>query len=168
MCYAYDDASQEERDELTKKLCGIIEIELPEADYDDVKTEQLNDVQARINDAKADIDALHTTLIERGFHKAATYVGNASDHIFNFLDYWLKYGLNCPRTTNLIERLIRELGRRLKRIGACWKPEGAARMAHIVITRLLSPKEWLDYWNRKMRINGRVFFMVRGVNPSKA
>ena len=67
-----------------------------------------------------------------------------------------------------IERLMRELARRLKRIGACWTARGAAKMARIVIKRLLSPKKWEDYWNRRMRINGRCVFIIRGVNPSDA
>jgi len=43
------------------------------------------------------------------------------------LRLWLETGIVCPRTTSIIENLIRELVRRLKKIGWNWSDAGAER-----------------------------------------
>jgi hypothetical protein len=161
-----DDASKSRRKALGKELREIIEIEIPEDDYDELDDEQLQSVKDDIQSARDEVDALHRSLLRKGFQAAATYIERARDNMFNYLDYWLKYGLNCPRTTSLIERLMRELARRLKRIAFGWSENGAAKVARIIVKRILTPEKWNEYWNQKMRIDGKVHFQVLGVNPA--
>lgn len=163
-----DQAAKSRRAALTEQLRRVIAIEVPAGDYDELAEGQVQSVKTQIERAREQVDELHRSLLRQGFDKAATYIRSARDKMFTYLEYWLKYGLNCPRTTSLIERLMRELARRLKRMAFGWSDKGAGKLARIIIKRILTPGKWKEYWNRKMRIDGKVHFQVLGVNPAQA
>lgn len=58
---------------------------------------------------------------------------------------------------------MREIGRRLKKIAFGWSEEGAAKMAHISIKRITSAHEWEEYWQKRLRITGKVVLVYCGV-----
>ena len=62
-----------------------------------------------------------------------------------------------------VERLMRELGRRLKKMAFGWSEPGAARIARIIIRRITTPQLWERYWQRRLRLNDAVHFICRGV-----
>jgi hypothetical protein len=62
----------------------------------------------------------------------------------------------------MIERMMREIGRRLKKIAFGWSEKGAAKMARIIIKRITSSGEWEKYWNDRLRLNGNVMLVFRG------
>ena len=64
----------------------------------------------------------------------------------------------------VVERMMREIGRRLKKIAFGWNEKGAAKMARIIIKRITSAGEWEKYWNEKLRLNGNVIIIFRGVS----
>ena len=72
-------------------------------------------------------------------------------------------GVAAPRTTSYLERLMREIGRRLKRIAFGWSEAGAAKMARIIIRRFCSAEQWTTYWKTKLGITGKVIIQFRGV-----
>ena len=76
-------------------------------------------------------------------------------HLFGHLRLWLETGIVCPRTTSIIENLIRELVRRLKKIGWNWSDAGAERMGRIVMIRRYDPEAWEEYWKERMNLQGR-------------
>jgi hypothetical protein len=69
-----------------------------------------------------------------------------------------------PRASSMIERLMRELGRRLKRIAFGWSERGAAKMARIIIKRVTSAREWTAYWHARLRITGKVTLTLERVS----
>ena len=81
--------------------------------------------------------------------------------MFGYLEFWLKTGLVVPRTNSFMERLMRELGRRIKKIGFGWTEEGAAKMCRILIRRISDPAEWERWWEQKLGIVGNVLFTLR-------
>ena len=50
-----------------------------------------------------------------GYATAATYIRRAKFGMFGYIRRWLKWGLISPRASPMVERVMRELGRRLKK-----------------------------------------------------
>ena len=89
---------------------------------------------------------------------------NATDHIFTVVDKWLEYGYMSPKAISLLERVMREMGRRIKKIGASWKEKGLLAVAKILLTRIYNPQQWDDYWNQILDIQGRCSVKSLSVN----
>ena len=75
----------------------------------------------------------------------------------------MKTGFRCPRTTSYLERLMREIGRRLKKIAFGWSERGAAQMTRILIRKIVNPQQWEDYWKKVLRLDGHVQILFRSV-----
>jgi len=58
---------------------------------------------------------------------------------------------------------MREIGRRLKRIAHGWSEEGAAKMTRIILKRMLAPEDWLQYWNKRLGLDGNVRLLLQTV-----
>ena len=102
---------------------------------------------------------------EKNWQGVAQYVRNATTRLFGYLEFWLETGLAAPRTTSYMERLMRELGRRIKRLGFGWTEEGAARMCRILIRRITDPQGWETWWKEKLAILDNVIFTLRDIRP---
>ncbi len=78
--------SSEERNEL-------LYIDLPEADADSLKSlEDKLKIEVKLKDMKIAIEALIKELHALGYKKAKGFVENAKDHLFTYIDSWLKTG----------------------------------------------------------------------------
>jgi len=56
------------------------------------------------------------TFQEKGYKHGASYLENLSGRLFTNIELWLKTGIIVPKTISLLEKVFREIGRRLKRI----------------------------------------------------
>lgn len=157
-----DKAPLGERRAMQSRIAGLIGIELPESDFEKVKPEDKDTLVEKMETAEEKLDELVAELAGKGYHKAATYVRNAKKSLFSYVRFWLKYGLVCPRAASMIERMMREIGRRLKKIAFGWSEKGAAKMARIIIKRITSAGEWEKYWRDRLRLNGNVVLVFRG------
>lgn len=157
-----DKAPLDERKAMRGRVAGLIGIEVPEEDFEKVKEEDKTELIEKTEKAEEKLDELVAELAGKGYHKAATYVRNAKENLFSYVRFWLKYGLVCPRAASMIERMMREIGRRLKKIAFGWSEKGAAKMARIIIKRITSAGEWEKYWNDRLRLNGNVILVFRG------
>ncbi|MFH1731148.1 MAG: hypothetical protein ABIF82_05810 [Planctomycetota bacterium] len=88
---------------------------------------------------------------------------DAKDRLFTCVRFWLATGLISPRASSMIERMMLEIGRRLKRIAFGWSERGAAKMARIILKRITTAGEWRAYWNDRLRIQDNVILFCRGV-----
>jgi len=158
-----ENAERSERRRTQKHLRGIIGIELPREDFQQVSHEDTMHIARSTAEAEEKIDLLIRDLIRRGYRRAAGYVRSAKRRLFTYIRLWLKHGLVCPRVSSMIERMIREIGRRLKKMAYGWSKKGAARMARIIIKRITSADQWEDYWRKRFRINDSVILAYRGV-----
>lgn len=158
-----ESASKEERRSTQKQLAGILGIELPEEDFEQVAEEDKAKIEQATEEAEEKIEQLVVELAQKGYSQAASYVANAKDRLFSYVRFWLRYGLVTPRVSSMIERMMREIGRRLKRIAFGWSEKGAAKMARIIIKRITSAGEWKAYWNKRLRISGNVVLVYRGI-----
>jgi hypothetical protein len=161
-----DGAKKDERRKMQSQLAGIIGIELPAEDFERVSEKDKADVGQATAAAERQLEGLVNTLAARGYERAAKYIRYAKDWLFTYVRWWLKSGLVMPRASSMIERLMRELGRRLKRIAFGWSERGAAKMARIIIKRITSAREWTAYRNARLRITGKVTLTLERVSST--
>lgn len=150
---------------IQKALSGAIGIELPEEDFSMVSEEEKDAIEERMEKVERAIEKLIEYLEVNRYEKAANYLKNCLKNMFSYIKRWLKYGLICPRASSLIERLIRELGRRLKKIAYNWSDRGAGKIARIILKKITAIEQWEEYWNKKMKIIGSVFVRLANYKP---
>lgn len=151
-----EDLSREAVSELKSELCGIINIDLPKKDFEKISLEDRLNIEIKTKKAEKELDNLIGEFVDRGYRQAARYLSNAKASMFNYVKSWLRTGIVHPRVTSQIERMMREIGRRIKKIGHGWSPKGAAKLTRIIIKKITSPIEWENYWKNKMQITGQV------------
>jgi hypothetical protein len=158
----FDKAPLTQRRQEQKKLAAIIGIELPKEDFEHVKSEDKQQLEEKVRMADCQLDKLVGTLQEKGYGQAATYIASAQKRLFGYISFWMRTGVAAARTTSYLERLMRELGRRLKKIAFGWSEAGAAKMARILIRRICGQQQWIDYWKNRLGFTGKVLVSFRG------
>ncbi len=159
-CMHHDGAPLEQTKQLQKGLAGVLAVELPEGDFKEVKESEKDEIEKRIEDADETLGRLINFLNKHGYNKAATYIAGARKNMFSYVRRWLKLGIICPRASSLIERVIRELGRRLKKLAYNWSDKGAAKIARIILKKFTNQKEWEEYWKNRLGIIGNVVLNI--------
>ena len=142
--------SQPEMDKI-KQLIGI---ELPEGDFEILKDEDKKCVTEKYESSKKEIKALIKTFSDKGYKHGASYLANLSDRLFTNIELWLKTGVIAPKTTSLLERVFREIGRRLKRIAWGWSDKAVTNISKMIMIRQYSRDKWEQYWKNKLGIKG--------------
>ena len=160
----YDDgvkkpAQQEHLD----RLAALLHVQMPGADIEKITPEERAELEKKLFGLAGEFDALIATLEQNGHHQAAGYLRASQAHTFRWLAFWLKTGIRCPRTTSKLERLMREIGRRLKKIAFGWSEKGAAQMTRILIRKIVNPQEWEEHWKKVLRLDGHVKILFRSV-----
>ena len=157
-----EDAGLIERKVEAKKLSSLLAIGVPETAHEVINEEERAKLIERVEAAEEELDELIKSLKKRGYQMAATYVSNAKNRLFTYLGTWLEFGIHCPRTNSLIERLMREIGRRLKKIGFGWSETGAAKMTRMILAKLLSREKWDVYWKERKNDHGNAIILFIG------
>lgn len=142
--------SQPEMDKI-KKLIGI---ELPEGDFELLKEEDKQQINEKYESSKTQIKELIETFREKGYRHGASYLENLSDRLFTNIELWLKTGVIAPKTTSLLERLFREVGRRLKKIAWGWSDKAVTNISKMIMIKQYSREKWEQYWKEKLGIKG--------------
>jgi hypothetical protein len=149
---------------IQKALAGVLAIEVPEEDFSKVTESQKDDIEERMEKAEAAVIKLTSYLQGQGYTSAATYLDNARRGMFGYVRRWLRSGIICPRASSMIERIMRELGRRLKKLSYNWSDKGVTKMARIILKKFTDPKQWNEYWKNKLRLDGNVTFGMISIN----
>lgn len=144
------------------KLKHLIGIELPQGDYELLKDQDRQAVEEKYRSSKAEIVELIDVFKERGYCKGAAYLENLSERIFTNIDIWLKTGVIAPKTTSLLERIFREIGRRVKRIAWGWSDDTVTKLSKMIILKKYAKDKWEQYWKQKLGIDGH--FSIRIVH----
>jgi len=158
-----DKAEKIERRQMQKKLAAIIGIELPEEDFEKVEDSDKTSLAQAVAAAECDVRKLIKKLLDKGYGRAADYLIRASKNMFSYVRRWLLTGIVGPRASSMIERMMRELARRLKRMAFGWSEEGAAKMARIIIKRFTSAGQWEKYWKDRLRIQDNVILALKSI-----
>lgn len=160
-----DGGTVKESKPLQKALAGVLAIELPGEDVSEVSETQKDEIEERMENAESAIVKLISYLEAQGYNKAANYLENARRGMFGYIRRWLKLGIICPRASSMIERVMRELGRRLKKLAYNWSDKGIAKVARIILKKFTDLKQWNDYWKKKLRLDGNVIFGLINISP---
>lgn len=160
-----DIASKEHAIEFSKKLGDIIYIEIPEQDIDPIKNmEHKLKIELKYKEMKQKLDEFIKELKVMGYRKTMTFIENSKNQLFSYIDNWLKTGVSNPKVTSLVERMMREIKRRIKKIGFAWSERGAEQMTRLVLLQLSSTKEhWDVYWKNKMGFDSKIKLSFLGV-----
>lgn len=163
-----DGARVKEQRQPIKDLAAVLAIDLPEGSFEPVQAQQQESLRLQIASAQKPLDELIERLRAKQYNKAAGYLAAAKARMFRWLEFWLETGLVSPATTAWLERLMRELGRRIKKIGFGWTDKGAAQMARILLRRVTDAEEWAEYWKKRLHLDGRVQINFRGAKTVSA
>ncbi len=144
-----------DRQPLQQRMAQLLAVEIPEEDVEFIGASEKADVQQKIEAAEKQIAELEANFAAQGYVKAATYIRRARDQLFSHLRLWTATGIIAPRTTSFVENLIRELVRRLKKLGWNWSDAGAERMGRFVMVRRYDQEGWRHFWGQQMNLRGR-------------
>jgi hypothetical protein len=139
-----------------KQLVGI---ELPAGDFELLKESDKEEVRSKYTTSKEELEKLIKTFREKGYHQGATYLENIAKRLFTHIEIWLKTGVIAPKTTSLLERVFREIGRRLKRIAWGWSDTAVTNLSKMIMIRQYSRNKWEQFWKEKLGIKG--FFEIQ-------
>jgi len=161
-----DDAPLAERKAAAKKLAGILAVSLPKEDIELVSAADKMALEDAADAARRSVDQFCHELSQKGYLEAWTYVDRMKRSLFGYVRRWLETGLVSPRAASLIERVMREVARRLKRIAHGWSESGAAKMACVILKRFTNSKAWDAYWKKKLRLEGNVLWALLKIKPA--
>ena len=122
-------------------------------------TEDKDQVRSRYESSKTEITGLINTFYEKGYRHGASYLEKLSGQLFTNIEIWLETGVIAPKTTSLLERVFREIGRRLKRIAWGWSDTAVTNISKMIMIRQYSRDKWEQYWKEKLGIKG--YFNIR-------
>lgn len=141
---------------MQERLRGIMAIELPKESFAQVPEDQKASIKAKMEQAEKDLDVLIGEIRSKGYAVAVNYLERARHAMFGYVRRWLALGLACPRASSFIERTMRAIGRRIKKLGYNWKDEGVGKIARIVLKLFATEGEWEEYWRKRMDLNQSV------------
>ena len=136
------------------KIKHLIGIELPEGDFELIKEEDKEQVKKHYESSKKEIEDLIDLFRNRGYRHGAAYLENLSGRLFTHIELWLKTGVIAPKTISLLERVFREIGRRLKRVAWGWSDKVATNLSKMIMIRQYSRDKWEEYWKKKLGVEG--------------
>lgn len=144
-------------------IAQLVAIEIPDGDYDKLDTEAIDVVRDKYRDAKKELTDLIEVLHQQNCPHAVEYLKNLAKGLFHQVEMWLSTGIIAPKTISRLERLFRELGRRLKRIAWGWSDAVATKLSKMIMIKQYSPDIWKKYWLKKMGIEGHLSIWVHSV-----
>ncbi len=160
-----DIVGKDEAIKISTELNELLYLDLPDADADPLKSlEDKLKIEIKPKAMKEAIDAFIKELHALGYAKAKTFVENAKSQLFTYIDNWIKTGISNPKVTSLVERMMREIKRRIKRMGYRWSEKGAEKMTRLILLQLSSTKHfWETHWQEKMGINANIKLTFLGI-----
>lgn len=148
------------------KIKHLIGIELPEGDFELLKEQDKEQVETQYENSKAQIGELIETFRQRGYPHGASYLENLSQRLFTHIEIWLKTGVIAPKTISLLERVFREIGRRLKRIAWGWSDKTATNLSKMIMLRQYARDKWETYWKQKLGIEDNFTIQIKSLQLS--
>ena len=146
---------------MQERLRGIMAIELPKESFSLVPEDQKATITAKMVQAEKDLDMLINDIRLKGYTAAVNYLERAKHAMFGYVRRWLALGLVCPKASSFIERTMRAIGRRIKKLGYNWKDEGVGKIARIVLKLFATEGEWEEYWRKRMDLNQSVMLRFK-------
>jgi hypothetical protein len=129
--------------------------------------QQKIELEAEIMNAELALKKLAVKLNETNHENAAGYVRNATGSLFTYLRHYLRFGHLGPKVTSQMERFMREIGRRIKKIAWNWSAKGVAILCHIILIRCMNNDLWENYWKKILNLTGNLKLTSEGAFMKK-
>jgi len=162
-----DGAGKDEQQDYARKLRGILAVEVPADDWRELDADDLAPLREEVARAQEAYRKLVEEFGSRGYAKAREHLANAMGKVFTQVETWLDTGVVMPGTISQLERIMRELGRRLKKLGYGWSDEGLVRIAKILLKKIHEPEAWEEHWVKLGNIRGRCRVVIREVRVTE-
>lgn len=145
------------------KVKQLVGIELPAGDFEILKEEDKESVKTRYETSKKEVQELISTFYEKGYQKGASYLESLSERLFTNVELWLSTGIIAPKTTSLLERVFREIGRRLKKIAWGWSDAAVTNLSKMILIKQYAKDKWEQFWKEKLGIKGYFNIQIQTV-----
>lgn len=150
-----DGLTVEEWKPLRGEAQRILAVEIPETDWEAVLPIEKEALRNQVTAARDEFQAMIDAFEARGYRHGAEYLRNAKDRLFGRIDLWLETGIIAPKSTGVLEEILREIGRRVKKLGWNWSDHGVTQQAKMILLRRYSPSAWDAYWQQRLDLRGR-------------
>jgi hypothetical protein len=127
------------------KIKHLVGIELPAGDFELLQEADKEEVRNKYTASKEELEELIKTFQKKGYHQGATYLENIAKRLFTHIEIWLKTGVIAPKTTSLLERVFREIGRRLKSFAWGWPDMPVTNLSKMIMIRQYSRNKWEQF-----------------------
>ncbi|MCM0606635.1 MAG: hypothetical protein KA715_11140 [Xanthomonadaceae bacterium] len=138
-------------------------IPLPTQNHESVSENEKLELESQILKAEIEMMNLVKELKYKQYYETATYLDNAIRNFFTHIRIWIRKGTAPPKVSSQIERLMREIKLRFKKIGTNWSPRGAAQMSKLVLKQNTSGNTWGEYWSEALKLDGKILARYVGV-----
>jgi len=145
-----DGLPREARDSLTQQFKEIINIK-PGGKLCEREKEV---IRGRLHESKEALESLVSELKNQGLKTASSYVERLSRSIFTYIELLLESGVDVSKTAGPIERCMREIGRRIKKIGASWTDKGALHLIKFMWKKVFEEDSLRRYWKEHLFLSG--------------
>lgn len=159
-----DKAGEEEIKYTLGQVHSIFQLEIPQKDFKEVQSEELVELNEKIKGCEVQMKILSDYLEHKGYSQASTYVSNCRLNLFTYLRFWMKTGIVTPKVTSKLERLMREINRRIKKFAFNWSEKGCAKITRIIIKLITDATSWKNYWDKKMKLSGDIKLSFVGIS----
>lgn len=146
-----DGMDKDKRKEQQKRLSKLLAIEVPGKQIENVSSEDKEKIKKEIMERQRSLSRMAFKFHCKGYHKAARYLENAFEH----LHLWLETGIVAPKTVSILENIMREVGRRIKKIGWNWSDRGAEQITRMVLLRHYDKSSWIQLWEKLLNLKNR-------------
>jgi hypothetical protein len=151
----HDDLKKKDIEPFWDQLSQIVGIEIPAGEWEDILVLEKQAIRERVEEARKKFQEMIDEFGKRGYTHGAEYLQNAKDRIFSRIELWLRTGIIAPSSTGLLEEIMRELGRRVKKLGWNWTDHGITQQAKLILVRRYDEEQWNDYWKRRLDLRDR-------------
>ena len=103
-------------------------------------------IREKLSEVKTSLQETIAYLQSKGYLKASGYLQRAGEKLFTYVELWLGKGIQVEKTINIMERTMREVARRAKRIGATWGDVGLLAILKFLLKRYFDPEGYQKYW----------------------
>jgi hypothetical protein len=140
---------------LYDRLQGIVAVEIPAGEWEAVAPITRDTLKAQVAKARQEFQEMIDEFERMGYCHGKEYLEGARDRIFTRVDLWLATGIIAPKSTGVIEEIMREVGRRIKKLGWNWADHGVAQQAAMILLRRYSEPQWHNFWEQRLNLRNR-------------
>ena len=151
----HDGLKKAQADPFQDRLEGIVGVEIPAGEWEAVAPITRAKLKEKVQKARQEFQGMIDEFDRMGYRHGKEYLEGARDRIFTRIDLWLTTGIIAPKSSGIIEEIMREVGRRVKKLGWNWEDHGITQQAAMILLRRYSEPQWQDFWTRRLNLRNR-------------